>query len=178
MSREPLGDVISVPTIWVNKIRSFMRDNPDVNELIEGVEHSDDQIAEAIVDAADEFNMLTPNGAPLDINMSSLHTINRTLRRMIFKLSICNLLESVSIAMQRNEVSTPSGNIVENLNDKWRNYDGTIRRLKYGDGGIEGAIPALQNYKRMLSCDFANSSIHSELYYPYTGMKSFIQVGY
>ena len=177
MSKEQ-WPIVRVPKVWVDQIRSFMRDYPELNELIEGEESTDSNIADAIVEAMDEFNSITPNGDPLDINPDRLYSINRNVRRMIFKLAVAILLESVSLYMQRNEITTPSGNIQENLNEKWRSYDSTIKRLKYGDTGIEGVIPIIKKYKVAISCGYSESSIHSEMYYPYMGRFSSISVLY
>lgn len=170
--------MIKVPKEWVDKIRFVMRDYAELNELIEGEENSNQMIADAIVDAADDFNSITPNGTGLDINLQQLYTVNRTIRRMIIKLAIAILLENITLYMQRNEITTPSGNVQENLNDKWRSYDASIKRIKYGDTGVEGVIPVIKKYKTAVNDMSITQSIHSEMYYPYLGDNYYYNVMY
>ena len=170
------GPRILVPVPWVNWVRNFMRDKPHINDIIEGVEHTDYQITEAIIEAVDEYNGMTPNGSQLDINIYNLSTINRSIRRFIQRLAVIILLESVSMEYRRNEVSTPSGSIQENIKDKWRNYDSAIRDLRLGSSGSDGVMAQIQAYKRSVNRNMIYNSVHTDLYYPYRGTLEYIEI--
>lgn len=110
------GDSAEVPNARpefneiVNSVRLFMRDYPEVNRLIAGVEHSNRQIVWAIMDTLDDFNATPPFTA---IPLSSFPSKSLFIRGVV-----CALLESVGLLQTRNQLTFSDGGIQVGISDK------------------------------------------------------------
>lgn len=91
---------------FVQEIRAFMRDRPELNRLIEGEENSDRMILWAIIDAVDDFNATPP---PLSF------TFDQIPKSILRPGVVTRLLESVILLSIRNQLSYSDGGINLNL---------------------------------------------------------------
>lgn len=118
----------------VHEIRTYLRDFPELNRLIDGVEHSDRAIAWAVLDTLVDFN----GSPPLigDFVVSSFP--NRTLLK---NGAIYHLLRQIGLLMARNLMSFSDGGLTVNVEQKstlmmqwaqWfaQEYKGAARELK------------------------------------------------
>ena len=95
---------------FVGLVRSFMRDYPELNRLIQGQEHSDRLIAWAIIDALDDFNTTPP--------MTNYGLTNFPSRHLLLRGTVISLLESLGLLMTRNHLTFSDGGIQVGVSDK------------------------------------------------------------
>lgn len=98
---------------FVQMVRAYTRDYPELNRLIAGEESTDRQIAWAILDAVSLFNG-TPHFQGLlldDLLMQNQHAL------MLRMTTIC-LIEQVGLLQTRNHINYSTGGINVGLNDK------------------------------------------------------------
>lgn len=94
----------------VNQIRSFLRDYPELNRLIKGVENSNRQIVWAIVDCLDDFNTTPP--------FTRFTLDNFPSKSLLIRGTVITLLESVGLLQTRNQLSFSDGGIQVGVSDK------------------------------------------------------------
>jgi hypothetical protein len=95
---------------FVNQIRSFIRDYPQLNRLIAGEESSNRQIMWAILDALDDYNTTPP---------FTRHTLwNFPSRSLLVRATVITLLESVGLLQTRNHLQFSDGGIQVGVSDK------------------------------------------------------------
>jgi len=82
----------------IEYVRSFMRDEPELNRLVAGKEHSDKLIAMALFDTLERVRMMSPPIPVDDLPLPILRT-----GAVIF------LLQSVGLLMTRNHISYRTG---------------------------------------------------------------------
>ena len=157
------GPTVEVPQVWIDRVRGFMRDFPVLKEIHDGAEHDNQQIGEALVDAVYAYNSLPPLNV-LDVDIASLWSVRRDISRYIIRLATIYLLESIILLYQSIELTTPSGSIQENLADKWRSYESSLRRLE------DKVKDEVKRFKISTQLSGAFGVAHSDLYYPYRGM--------
>ena len=95
---------------FVNQVRSFMRDYPELNRLIAGEESSNRQIVWAIFDCLDDFNSTPP---------FTLHDIGSfPSKSLLVRGTVCSLLESIGLLQTRNHLQFSDGGITVGVSDK------------------------------------------------------------
>lgn len=95
---------------FVGTVRSFMRDYPQLNRLIQGEEHSDRLIAWAVVDCLDDFNSTPP--------LTGYGLTNFPSKSLLIRGTVISLLESVGLLMTRNHLTFSDGGIQVGVSDK------------------------------------------------------------
>jgi len=149
-----------VPVSLVRKLRRFLQDYKEANELIQSEESPDTFLAEMLVDAVNRYNIIEPSGPGLDISINSLDGPTALL---VIDEAAARTLTSVSIRMQRNMLDVTDGNTRKMINDKWQFYNTTIARLRGGDAG-NGFDKLVKERKISQNCDLAWSATPSELW--------------
>lgn len=98
---------------FVQMVRLFMRDHPELNRLISGEESNDRVIAWAVFDAISDFNN-TPHltGYTLD------ELLAYNMHSLLLRMTVLTLLESVGILMTRNHLNYSTGGLNVGVNDK------------------------------------------------------------
>jgi len=96
---------------FVNTVRMYMRDYPELNRLISGTEHSNRQIAWAILDALDDWNSTPPL-------ISRVGLSTHPSSRLLLRATAIALLESVGILQTRNNLTFSDGGIQVGTSDK------------------------------------------------------------
>lgn len=95
---------------FVQSVRMFMRDYPELNRLIAGVESTNRQIVWAIADALDDFNTTPPF---THFGISTFPS-----RSMLVRATVISLLQSIGLLQTRNQLSFSDGGIQVGINDK------------------------------------------------------------
>lgn len=98
---------------FIYNVRGHMRDYPELNRLVRGVESTDRQIAWAIVDAVSEFN-----GTPHFTSLSLDRILAKGQYSLMLRLTIISLVESVALLQTRNHLNYSDGGISVGVNDK------------------------------------------------------------
>jgi hypothetical protein len=150
-----------VPISMVKKLRRFMQDFPEANELVDGEESPDTFLAEMLVDAMNRYNLIEPSSPT--INIESIENVGPEVELLLVDEAAARILTSVSIRMQRNMIDVTDGNIRKLINDKWQYYNQSIARLRGGDAG-NGFDKLVKERKVRENCDGAWGYIPSELY--------------
>ena len=95
----------------INTVRLYLRDYPELNRLIRGVEHSDRMIAWAIADAIDDWNSTPPLIPPAQLT-------NFPSKSLLLRGAVISLLESIGLLMTRNHLTFSDGGIQVGVSDK------------------------------------------------------------
>lgn len=142
---------------FIAMVRDYMRDQPQLNRLIDGYESNDRQIAWALLDALSRFN-----GTPPFLGTSSLdNLLAYNQHYLLTRMTVCSVLESVALLQTRNQVDYNTGGTTVALNNKtplllnWiqmlrASTDQDIVRVKVAmnvaqclDGGVSGVLSEL-----------------------------------
>lgn len=114
MSSDTAGSVVPDANLELNRfiqtVRTFIRDYPELNRLIAGVENSNRQIVWALHDCLDDFNT-TPHFT--NYNISNFPSASLLLRG-----TVISLLESVGLLQTRNFLQFSDGGIQVGVSDK------------------------------------------------------------
>ncbi len=99
---------------FIQTVRLFMRDHPQLNRLVLGEEHSDRMIAWAIMDFLSDFAGSPPNLGYFTLDqMISMHYQSFALRG-----TCVALLQSVGILQTRNHLNFSDGGLSVGVSDK------------------------------------------------------------
>jgi len=96
---------------FVQDVRMFLRDYPQLNRLIDGEETSDRMIAWAVIDALDLIN-----NTPPFIGQYTCTTF--PFRSLLVRGTVISILESVGLLQTRNQLSYNDGGISVSASDK------------------------------------------------------------
>lgn len=143
---------------FIQTVRLFMRDHPQLNRLVKGEEHSDRMIAWAILDFLSDFAGTPPPLGYFELEqLFQMHYQSFALRG-----TVCALLESVGILQTRNHLNFSDGGISVGVSDKapmlmqWIN---TFRN-KYEQEKMQRKVSL--NIAQILT---SPSGAHSELFF-------------
>lgn len=106
---------MEVPNELVQRLNTFLRDNPILNTLIEGKESSPAQLRMAIEDSLDDWNTTPP---PLAYVTYTSHPS----RRLLIRGAVIEILDSAGILQSRNKLSYNDGGISVQISDKGGDY--------------------------------------------------------
>jgi hypothetical protein len=98
---------------FVQMVRGFTRDFPELNRLVAGEESTDRQIAWSVLDALSDFN-----GTPHFTQMSLEDLLQRNLHYLILRMTVISLIEQVGLLQTRNHINYSTGGINVGVNDK------------------------------------------------------------
>jgi hypothetical protein len=143
---------------FVQTVRLYTRDHPQLNRLVAGEESSDQIIAWATLDALADFN-----GTPPFIGTFTLESLlYRDQQALLLRMVTCSLLESVGLLQTRNHINYSNGGINVGVNDKtplimnWLQYfKGTTEQMKQ-------RVKVSFNIEQIIGPN--NPGIHSELW--------------
>jgi hypothetical protein len=123
---EPAG--VSIPSQemelnqFVNQVRLFTRDEPELNRLIRGYESSNRQIVWAMCDALDDFNTTPP--------FTNFGLRGFPSKSLLLRGTVISLLESVGLFQTRNQLQFSDGGIQVGINDKTPYIQSWLQLLK------------------------------------------------
>jgi hypothetical protein len=142
---------------FVQVVRLFMRDHPQLNRLVAGEESNDAIIAWSVLDALSEFN-----GTPHFTNFSLDDLLMRNQQSLLLRMTVVSLLESVGLLQTRNHLNYSNGGINVGVNDKTPLI---MSWLQYFKSSVEQKLQRVKvamNIGDILGP--GNSGVHSEAY--------------
>lgn len=98
---------------FVQMVRLFLRDFPELNRLIAGVESTDRQIAWAVMDALADFN-----GTPHFTTLTLEDLLGMNQHNLLLRMTTISVIESVGMLQTRNHINYSNGGITVGVNDK------------------------------------------------------------
>ena len=98
---------------FVQMVRYYLRDFPELNRIVSGEESSDRQIAWSVLDALSDFN-----GTPHFTAMSLDELLQRNQHALMLRMTVITLIESVGLLQTRNHINYSNGGINVGVNDK------------------------------------------------------------
>jgi hypothetical protein len=103
------------PTLrsFVPVVRGYLRDQPELNRLIAGVESGDRFIAWSVLDALSWFN-----GTPHLTIFSIDDMFSRQQQYLLLRMTTVTILESVGQLQTRNHINYSNGGLNVGVNDK------------------------------------------------------------
>ena len=113
MSLQGLPGITQTTRDFVQMVRAFMRDIPELNRIVAGEESSDRQIAWAVLDALADFN-----GTPHLTNYSLEELLQINQHHLLLRMAAISLIESVGLLQTRNHINYSTGGTSVGVNDK------------------------------------------------------------
>lgn len=107
---EHLSDTMKT---FVQVVREYMRDHPELNRLIAGQETNNRLIAWSVLDALSLFN-----GTPHFTNYSLEQMLGMNQQYLMLRLTVVTILESVGLLQTRNHINYSDGGLNVGVNDK------------------------------------------------------------
>jgi hypothetical protein len=143
---------------FVQVVRFYMRDFPELNRLVAGEESSDRQIAWAVLDALSDFN-----GTPPFIGAMTLDgMLSAQQHSLLLRMTICNVIESVGLLQTRNHINYSNGGITVGVNDKTPMLMNWLQYYKATTDQMKLRVKVALNIGAILGP--SNSGMHSELW--------------
>lgn len=135
--------------VLVRRLRAYLRDDPVLNELIEGKESGDGQLKEAILDAIEDWNDTQPPLARINI-------LTHPSDRLLIRGAAIEILHSAGILQSRNRLDYNDGGIVVRDKDKAPDYQAWISHL------VRDYETKKINLKKSLNISLGFGSVPSE----------------
>lgn len=98
---------------FVQMVRGFIRDFPELNRIVAGEESTDRQIAWSVLDALSDFN-----GTPHFTQLSLEDLLMMNQHYLILRMTVISLIEQVGLLQTRNHINYSTGGINVGVNDK------------------------------------------------------------
>jgi len=142
---------------FVQQVRLFTRDHPQLNRLIAGEESGDRIIAWAIMDAIADFN-----GTPHFTTWSIDTFLQKSQQALLTRMTTITLLESVGLLQTRNHINYSNGGINVGVNDKTSLIMNWLQYFKSSTEQMKQKVKVAVNIESILGP--GNPGIHSELW--------------
>jgi hypothetical protein len=141
---------------FVQMVRFYMRDFPELNRLVAGEESSDRQIAWAVLDALSDFN-----GTPPLMGSSTLEELlGMNQHALILRMTVIAVIESVGLLQTRNHINYSNGGITVGVNDKTPMLMNWLQYFKATTEQMKVRVKVAMNIGSILGS--SNSGVHSE----------------
>ena len=112
-------ELVGIPGIsdatrgFIQMVRGYTRDFPELNRLVAGQESTDRQIAWAILDAVADFN-----GTPHFTSYQLGDLLTYSQHNLMLRMTCISLIESVGLLQTRNHLNYNNGGFNVGTNDK------------------------------------------------------------
>ena len=122
----------AIPKTFVNQVRRLIQDYPEVNELVEGEETSDQAIARFIQDVIDDWNYTPPvfRGAALLTGPTLTATAAAGEKKWILDMAAARVMKSIVFKLARNDMPYTAGNVTIQPNAVWRNLQPIVQEME------------------------------------------------
>jgi hypothetical protein len=157
MSLEGLPDMSVEFRDFVQVVRGYMRDYPELNRLQRGEESTDRQIAWAILDALSDFN-----GTPPTTLFTLGYLLQRRQHALLLRMATCTIIESVGLLQTRNHLNYSDGGINVGINDKTPLLMQWLNMFKATTEQMKQRVKVAFNIESILGP--GNCGVHSELW--------------
>ena len=152
MSLEGIPGVTKEFDTFVQKVRLYLRDNPELNRLLRGEESSDRMIAFAVLEAVENFNG-TPHFTDLKLeDLLELHQGN-----LMLQITVQVLLESVGLLQTRNHINYSDGGLNVGVNDKTPMIQTWLQYFKGSTDQMKQRVKIAINIQGILGMPGVNS---------------------
>jgi hypothetical protein len=140
---------------FVQMVRLYTRDFPELNRLTRGEESSDRQIAWAVLDALADFN-----GTPhfTDFRLETLLHMHQ--QALLLRMTTIALIESVGLLQTRNHINYSNGGITVGVNDKTPMLMNWLQYYKATTDQLKQRVKVAINIGSILGP--TNTGVHSE----------------
>lgn len=142
---------------FVQMVRLYIRDFPELNRIIAGEESSDRMIAWAVLDAMSDFNGTPPLGS---ISLEDL--LQRQQHHLLLRMTVESLIESVGLLQTRNHINYSNGGINVGVNDKTPLLMNWLQYFKSTTEQQKQRVKVAMNIEQILGPN--NPGVHSELW--------------
>jgi hypothetical protein len=142
---------------FVQVVRDYMRDHPELNRLIAGQETNNRLIAWSVLDAISLYNGTPPT------TMDSVETLlQRQQHHLLLRLTVITILESVGLLQTRNHINYSNGGINVGVNDKTPLLMNWLQYFKSTTEQQKQRVKVAMNIEQILGPN--NPGVHSELW--------------
>jgi len=142
---------------FVQLVRLFHRDFPELNRIVSGEESSDRIVAWAVLDALADFN-----GTPHFTILSLEDLLQLNQHNLLLRMTTISLLESVGLLQTRNHINYSDGGINVGVNDKTALVQSWLQYFMAKTEQMKQRVKVAINIGSILGP--SNSGIHSELW--------------
>lgn len=142
---------------FIQTVRLYLRDHPQLNRLVAGEESSDPIIAWAVLDALSDFN-----GTPHFTNFSLDELLARNQHSLLLRMTVTSILESVGLLQTRNHLNYSNGGINVGVNDKTPLIMNWLQYFKSTTEQRKQQVKVALNIESILGPN--NAGIHSEIW--------------
>jgi hypothetical protein len=157
MSLQGIPGMTQTMRDFVQAVRLFTRDFPELNRLVAGEESSDRQIAWAVLDAIADFN-----GTPHLTNLGLEDLLLLNQHSLLMRMTTITLVESVGLLQTRNHINYSNGAINVGVNDKTPMLMRWLQYFKATTEQMKQRVKVAINIGGILGP--SNSGVHSELW--------------
>jgi len=157
MSLQSLPGVTQTMRDFVQMVRGYLRDFPELNRIVAGEESSDRQIAWSVLDALADFN-----GTPHLTAYTLEELLQRNQHALLLRMTVIVLIESVGLLQTRNHINYSNGGINVGVNDKTPLLMNWLQYFKASTDQMKQRVKVALNIEGILGP--SNSGVHSELW--------------
>lgn len=125
MSLDGLPGVTPTFRAFVQAVRGYTRDFPELNRIVAGEESTDRQIAWSVMDALADFN-----GTPHLTNYCLEDLLQRNQHYLLIRMTVISLIEQVGLLQTRNHINYSTGGTNVGVNDKTPLLMGWLKYFK------------------------------------------------
>ena len=155
MSLQGIPGMTQTTRDFVQMVRLYTRDFPELNRLVAGEESSDRQIAWAVLDALSDFN-----GTPHLTSLSLEDLLARNQHSLFLRMTTIALIESVGLLQTRNHINYSNGGINVGVNDKTQMLMNWLQYFKATTEQMKQRVKVALNIEGILGT--GNSGVFSE----------------
>jgi hypothetical protein len=141
---------------FVQMVRLYMRDFPEINRVVTGEESTDRQIAWAVLDAISDFN-----GTPHRTNLSLEELLAYNQHALLLRMTVISLIESIGLFQMRNHLNYSTGGTNVGVNDKSPLIANWLQYFKSYTDQMKQRVKVSLNIEGAMGCG-GPSGVHSE----------------
>jgi hypothetical protein len=158
MALDGIPGVTPATRAFVQLVRSYMRDYPELNRLTAGEESTDRQILWALMDALADFN-----GTPPMLGGSTLEDLlGMSQHNLLLRMTVVSVIESVGLLQTRNHINYSNGGITVGVNDKTPMLMNWLQYFKASTDQMKQRVKVAMNINQILGS--GNIGVHSEYF--------------
>jgi len=157
MSLQGIETMSPTMRAFVQVVRDYMRDHPELNRLTAGQETNNRMIAWSVLDAVSYFN-----GSPPIMGMSLEDLLGRNQHALLLRLTVITILESVGLLQTRNHINYSNGGLNVGVNDKTPMIMNWLQYYKASAEQMMMRVKVAFNIEGILGP--SNQGVHSELW--------------
>lgn len=157
MSLQSLPGASNEFRAFVQMVRLYMRDFPELNRIVAGEETSDRQIAWSVLDAMSDFN-----GTPHLTSYTLEDLLLRNQQSLLLRMTVISVIESVGLLQTRNHINYSDGGLNVGVNDKTPMLMNWLQYYRSFTDQMKQRVKVALNIEGILGP--SNVGVHSELW--------------